>query len=131
MEIQEPKSIEGLFYFTNRSLPNNGWVKIWVFKEHCLKCKKGVMQKPRRRNKRGNKPVKTAKYYVCNNCGYEESASSYESRLVANIKYKCPNCGYESFMKKQFIRKKVKGFLTFIFNCEKCNAEISIPKLKK
>ncbi len=129
MALQEPESIEDLFYFTNRVLQGKfkGFAKVWVFKELCPKCKQAYMQKPRR----GGKPVKSAKYYECPNCGYQEPAQEYESKLVANVKYKCPNCGFEGELQTPFHRKKVRGVLTFSFQCQSCGNVINIEKFKK
>jgi len=127
--IKEPESIEGLFYFTNRTLENNGYAKAWAYKIKCPQC--GTpMQKPR--NKFG-KPDKKAKYYECPQCGFKMDKKEYESKIELYIKYKCPYCGYEGItiihgFKRKKVGEKKKGF---IFKCNKCEKDIVIEQLKK
>ncbi len=121
--LEEPKDVQELFYYTDRDV-DSGYAKVWVFKLKCPKC--GTpMQKPR--NKQG-KPIKKATYYECPDCGFKMEAKEYESKLIANIKYKCPYCGYEGELQVPFKRKKVKGVEAFVFKCQKCGKDIFITK---
>ncbi len=128
VDIKEPESIEGLFYFANRTLGEDGYARAWAYRVKCPNC--GTpMQKPR--NKFG-KPDKKAKYYECPNCGYQMDKKEYEKEVVINIKYKCPKCKHEGFTQiKGFKRKKLGDKKGFIFECENCGEILIIEQLKK
>ncbi len=143
--LEEPKSAQELYYYTDRDIngPDNkvGSVRVWVFKLKCPKCG-ARMQKPR--NKQG-KPIKKADYYECPNCGFTMKAPDYEAKLVANIQYKCPYCGFEGELQVPFKRKKIsfkefdeakgkevrKSVEALVFKCQKCNKEIYVTKKLK
>jgi len=126
--VQEPESLEGLFYFTNRTLSNGGYARAWAYKLKCPQCG-ALMQKPR--NKFG-KPDKKAKYYECPSCGFRMDKKEYEAKIEIYIKYKCPECGHEGVtMIKGFKRKKLGDKKGFIFTCASCGREIIIEQLKK
>ena len=66
MTLREPESMDECAYFTNRILDNEGSARVWVLKEECQKCKKGLMGKPI--NPKTKKRKIRAKEYVCPEC---------------------------------------------------------------
>ncbi|MBS3143705.1 hypothetical protein J4446_02420 [Candidatus Woesearchaeota archaeon] len=139
MTLKEPQSMDECIYFTNRFLNNDGYVKAWVFKELCPKCKKSLMSKPR--DPKTGRPKIRADEYVCESCGYKEEKGSYEDKLTCNVKYKCPYCKNEDETRVSFERKKVTRFNeekqkkesveAMIFDCSKCGKRIEITKNMK
>ncbi len=125
--IKEPETLEGLFYFANRTL-EKGYIKAWAYKLKCDVCGE-YMEKPRTKT---GKPDKKAKFYVCRKCGKQMDKKEYESLLVVEIKYKCPYCGYEGFTSvKGFKRKKLGDKKGIIFKCVNCGKDLIIEQLKK
>ena len=129
--------MEELVYFTRRSLGKaEGQAVVWVFKENCPKCGKGLMSKPR--NEKTGKTKIRAKEYVCPECGYRVEKQEYEDTLTANIEYTCPKCKFEGEIMIPFKRKKVSFFDeeklkkvavdALVFECQKCREKIRIAK---
>src|SRR5574342_1207024 len=104
--------MEELIYFTNRSI-DSGKARVWVFKELCPKCKKGMMGKP---TDKSGKVLIRAKEYKCPNCGYTADKKGYEETLTANIQYTCPHCKHQGEAQIPFKRKKVMGVDSLRFN---------------
>ena len=125
--MRKPESMDECVYFTRRSI-DNGKIMAWVFKKQCSKCGSGFMVKPP--NKSGN-PDKKSPIYVCNKCGHEEDNTTVESDLVVNVEYTCPHCLHEGQTTTEYKRKKIKGILSYVFECEKCKEQISISKKLK
>ena len=73
-EMREPKSTNECIYFTRRA-DADGKIKCWVFKQECLECGKGVIQKPR--DPKTGKPKIRSKEYVCTDCGYTVEKKEY------------------------------------------------------
>ena len=134
--MREPKSMSELVYFTRRK-DEFGLVKLWVFREDCTKCGKAQMGKPV--DPRTKKVKSRSKEYVCPECNYIVEKEEYEDSLNANIQYTCPE-GHSHSKVMPFRRKKItikdpktgksKRKLGIIFNCETCDFEIKVPKLK-
>jgi len=139
MPLKEPASMSECVYFTNRVLNNEGYIKAWVFRELCPKCKKSLMSKPKD-SKTGKIKIR-AKEYVCESCGYREDSDSYEGTLTCNVNYKCQYCLNEGEAQAPFIRKKVSRFNeekqkkesveAVTFDCSKCRKRIEITKKMK
>src|SRR3989344_1537372 len=108
MTLKEPQSMDECIYFTNRFLNNDGYVKAWVFKELCPKCKKSLMGKPK--DPKTGKAKIRANEYACPSCGYTEDKDSYEDKLTCSIKYKCPHCSHEDETQVSFERKKISRY---------------------
>ena len=137
MGLRQPQSMDECIYFTNRA-DGKSKLKAWVFKEHCPKCKKGLMAKPR--DGKTGKPKIRALEYVCPECNHTVEKKEYEATLTANIAYNC-ECGHNGEVQIPFKRKKVKVFdeedqkeksadaLQFL--CEKCNKKINVTKKMK
>ena len=129
VKLVEPKSMEECVYFTNRAVGENftGFVRCWVLREKCPKCKKAFMGKP---VENGKIKIRAAEY-VCPECGYSEEKTFYEEKLTANIDYTCPKCQFKGQTQMLFKRKSVLGVKTLRFNCEKCQETIDITKKMK
>ncbi len=138
MTIKEPKSMQECVYFTIRAI-GKGKIKAWVLKNACIKCNKGLMEKPK--NPKTGKPKIRATEYVCSDCNYTIEKEEYEPTLTASIKYTCPHCEIEAETKIPFKRKKVQIFYeekqkkvaveSLRFQCEKCGNNIDITKKMK
>ncbi len=138
-QLQQPKSMKELVYFTRRKLLPNGKVKVWVFRKECPKCEKDFMHKPL--NPKTGKFKLRAKEYVCSECDYSQEAEEYEDTLTANIEYTCPKCGKSGAIQVPFQRKKVtildektgkkKRVDAVSFNCEHCGHQINVTKKMK
>ena len=130
MALKRPTSMKELVYFTKRNL-DNCKAEVWVFKEHCPKCKEGIMQKPTLR----------AKEYVCEKCGHSIEKDEYEGTLTVNVSYTCHKCGHTGETQQPFERKNVKVFdsaknkevaaKAVQVICEKCGEKINITKKLK
>ncbi len=140
MTLKKPTSMKELVYFTRRTLRGGkGSVMVWVFRENCPKCNKGLMGKPI--NEKTGKVKTRAKEYICPECGYTVEKQEYEDSLTANIKYTCPHCGFAGEKQIPFKRKKVtiidsvsqkkKRVEALVFECEKCKEKIEITKKMK
>lgn len=123
--LKKPESMDECVYFTRRTIGNEK-VMVWVFRELCPKCKKGVMGKPVEKGK-----VKIrAKEYVCPECNHKIGNNEYEDGLTANIEYTC-SCGFKGEIQVPFKRKRIKGVETLRFQCQKCNKNIDVTKKMK
>jgi len=118
--------IEKLVYYTQRKI-GNGHATVWVYRQKCPKCKKGLMGKPRE----GGKVKIRAPEYVCPECGHSVEKKEYESSLTANISYKCPKCGNEGEIQVPYKRKAFQGVPAIVFECQKCGEKIAITKKMK
>ena len=119
--------MEELVYYTSRTL-GNGEVTVWVFKQLCPKCGKGMMGKPR--GEKGKVKVR-AKEYVCPDCGNTVEKKKYEESLMASIDYTCPECKHKAETQVPFKRKLIKGVQTLRVSCESCGANIDVTKKMK
>lgn len=128
MALKQPASMDECVYFTRRATENSK-VVAWVFKEHCEKCKKGVMGKPV--DEKTGKPKVRAAEYVCSKCDNAEEKKEYESKLQANIEYTCSSCKKSGELQIPFKRKKVAGVDALVFHCEHCNEKILVTKKMK
>lgn len=134
--MRKPKSMSELAYFTRRK-DEFGTVQVWVFREDCTKCGKGKMGKPI--NPKTGKPKSRAKEYQCPECSFTVEKEEYEDSLTANITYTCPD-GHSGEIQIPFERKRlpIKNPKTgknkykpgIKFNCETCDFEIKVVKLK-
>lgn len=128
MALRFPESVEECVYFTRRAV-DAGKVACWVFREKCPKCGKALMGKPRD-EKTGAVRIR-AKEYVCPSCNYAVEKQAYEDTLTANIAYTCPQCSNAGEVQIPFKRKTFEGVKALVFNCQKCNAKISVTKKMK
>jgi len=134
--MRKPKSMSELAYFTRRK-DEFGTVQVWVFREDCTECGKGQMGKPI--NPKTGKPKSRAKEYQCPECSVTIEKEEYEDSLTANISYSCPE-GHSGEIQIPFERKRlpIKNPKTgknkykpgIKFNCETCDFEIKVVKLK-
>lgn len=138
MELQQPKSMKELVYYTQRRLRPKGKAKVWVFRKECPKCEKTFMTKPI--NPKTGKFKTRAKEYVCSECGYTVEKEEYEDTLTANVEYVCPKCEHEGAKQVSFKRKKVtitdrkgkkKRVDALVLECDSCGEEIKITKKMK
>ncbi len=127
MTIKLPDSMEELVYWTSRKL-KEGYVKCWVEREDCPKCKKGLMGKP---VKDDGKIKIRAKVYECPECGYTVPKQEYEDSLTANVMYTCPHCKHKGETRVPFKRKTYMGEKAIVFECKKCGKELPITKKMK
>lgn len=139
MALRQPESMDECIYFTKRGIGDKGKAMVWVFREMCPKCKKGLMGKPRD-GKTGKVKIR-ADTYECPECGYSVNKEEYEDTLTANISYVCPKCEHKGEVQVPFKRKKTHVFDdekqkkvavdALVFQCEKCNERILITKKMK
>ena len=127
MPLKQPESMEELIYFTRREM-DGGKVVVWVSKEMCPKCGKGLMGKPRGSD--GKVKIR-AKEYECPECKHIVEKGEYEDTLTASITYTCPGCKHEGEIEIPFKRKKVKGVNALRFKCEECGYDIIVTKKMK
>lgn len=127
MALKQPNSMDELVYFTQRTIEPFGKTKVWVFKQMCPKCKKGLMGKPVEKGK--IKP--RAKECVCPECKYTVNAQEYEDGLTASIEYTCPKCQNKGEIQIPYKRKSIQGVKALVFNCQKCNEQILVSKKMK
>ena len=125
--IELPESMDECVYYTLRDV-GEGEVTVWVFKEMCPECGKGLMGKPK---KDGGGVKIRAKEYVCPECGHSVEKSEYEETLIANFDYTCPECKHKGETQIPFKRKSIKGVKTLRIKCEKCDANIDVTKKMK
>ncbi|MBI3050956.1 hypothetical protein HYY74_00685 [Candidatus Woesearchaeota archaeon] len=130
MPLQKPESVDECVYFTQRTLGDRqqGYAMVWVFRQHCPKCKKGIMGKPR--GKDGSVKVR-AKEYECPECHYIVPKQEYEETLTASVEYTCPACSFNGEKQVPFKRKKVEGVDALRVQCDKCKAGMDITKKMK
>ena len=134
--MRQPKSMSELVYFTRRK-DEFGLVKLWVFRENCPSCNNAQMGKPV--DPKTKKVKSRAKEYVCPECNHIIEKEEYEDSLDANIEYTCPE-GHSHDKIMPFKRQKIsikdpktgknKRKLGITFNCQTCDFEIKVPKLK-
>jgi uncharacterized CHY-type Zn-finger protein len=125
--MKEPESMDEVVYFTNRSI-GNGNARVWVFKQLCPKCGKGLMGKPI--DEKGKKAIR-AKEYVCPECKHSVEKQEYEETLTADAKYTCPQCAFSGETSVPFKRKNIQGVKTLRLTCSKCKAPIDVTKKMK
>jgi predicted RNA-binding Zn-ribbon protein involved in translation (DUF1610 family) len=127
--VKMPESMDECFYFTNRTLENNGSIIAWVYRPKCPKCGKGTMGKPV--DPKTGKVKKRADIYVCPECKYEVSCEEFDATLKVEVQYKCPFCGNEGDTTTEYKRKSYKGVPAYVFTCGKCGEKIGITKKMK
>lgn len=132
MAIQEPTSMDDLFYFTNRTLENGGWIKAWVYKPEAPNGK-GKLQKPR--DPKTGKPKVRSTIYVDDD-GNEYPRSEIDPTLSVEIKYKSPFTGKEGETTTPYKRKTWQGVPAFVFEDDEGNKigitkKMKAPKKKK
>lgn len=128
MALKYPESMDECVYFTSRAV-EKGYVKCWVFREKCPKCKKDFMGKPKD-EKTGAVKIR-AKEYICPACKYTVEKVAYEDTLTANIAYTCPHCQHKGETQTPFKRKTFEGVKAIVFLCDKCKQKIPITKKMK
>lgn len=126
--VTEPNSMDECFYFTNR-LTEDSYIRAWVYKPDCPKCKKAKLGKPI--NPKTGRAKIRSKEYVCPACHAVFQKEDIDSELTVEIKYKCANCGNEGDATTEFKRKKWQGVDAYIFQCSKCNEKIGVTKKMK
>lgn len=124
MALREPKSMDELFYFTNRTLENGGWIKAWVYRPDSPSGK-GKLGKPV--NPKTGKPKPRATYYVDDD-GKEYPCAEIDPTLHMEIKYKSPFTGEEGETTIPYKRKTYLGVPSFVFEDAEGN---KIPITKK
>ncbi len=124
--VKEPESMEQLVHHTLRTLPNDGTIRLWVYKKDCPACKKGKMGKPK--DPKTGKAKIRAKEYVCPECAHSIEKAEYEDTLVAEAVYKCPECKKDGEWTGSFKRKTIQGAPTIRVVCEHCGAFIDVTK---
>jgi len=129
MALIQPKSMDEVLYFTNRTLENEGKIKAWAYKKDCPKCEKGKMGKPI--DPKTKKPKIRAIEYVCPSCGYTESKKVHEDSLTLDAIYTCPSCKKEGEGSTAYKRKSYLGVQSFIVECEHCGEKLPITKKLK
>ena len=117
-----------MVYFTQRAV-DTGFVKAWVYKGQCPKCKKGIMGKPV--DAKTGKVKIRAKEYICPACNYTVEKQACEDTLECEIKYTCPKCKFVGEASVPYKRKKFEGVPAIVFLCEKCKTKIPITKKLK
>ena len=127
MALKQPNSMDELVYFTQRTIEPSGRTKVWVFKQMCPKCNKGLMGKPVDKGKIKSR----SKECVCPACKYTVDAKEYEESLLANIEYTCPKCQFKGDIQIPYKRKPIMGVKALVFNCAKCNEQMLISKKMK
>lgn len=127
MALKRPESMDECVYYSLRDI-GEGEATIWVFKQLCTECGKGIMGKPK--GKEGRVKIR-AKEYVCPECGHTVEKTEYEETLMACIDYTCPECKHQAEVEVPFKMKSIKGVKTIRVNCEKCGANIDITKKMK
>ncbi len=129
MALKQPSSMDECVYFTRRNIDvESGKAMVWVLREICPKCKKGIMGKPR--DSKGKVSIR-AKEYVCPECKYTVEKGEYEDTLTANIMYTCQKCKFSGETQIPFKRKKVMGVDALKFKCQKCGFDIIVTKKMK
>ena len=126
--IEIPESMDECFYFSRRTLDNNGKAVSWVLKPDCPKCGKAKMGKPQATD--GHIKIR-AKEYMCPACSYTVSKEEFEPTLTMNIQYTCPHCGNSGEATTDYKLKPFMGVKAYVFTCGKCNEKIGITKKMK
>ncbi len=126
MALQEPTSMDDLFYFSNRTLENGGWAKAWVYKP-VAPSGKGKLSKPT--DPKTGRPKIRSKIYVDEE-GNEYPCEEINKTLSVEIKYKSPFTGEEGETTVPFKRKTYMGVPSFVFEDSQGN-KIAITKKMK
>ena len=126
--MELPESMDECFYFTRRTLDNDGKALAFVLKEDCPECGKAKMGKPQAKD--GHIKIR-AKEYVCPACNYEVSKEEYEPTLTMQIEYTCPACKKSGETTTPYKRKKFRAVDSYIFECVDCGEKIPITKKMK
>ncbi|MFT4326129.1 MAG: hypothetical protein ACMXYK_01370 [Candidatus Woesearchaeota archaeon] len=129
MDLTLPKSMDEVYYFTNRIFKEGGKAKAWAYKISCPKCKEGVMSKPT--DSKTGKIKLRATEYVCNNCDNTMSKSEVEEIATLQSIYTCPACGKEGTYEGPYKRKSFKGVQSYVVVCEHCSEKIALTKKLK
>jgi ssDNA-binding Zn-finger/Zn-ribbon topoisomerase 1 len=124
MALKLPDSMDELVYWTSRNI-GEGKIKAWVEREHCPKCKKALMGKPK--GPKGSIKIR-ASYYECPECHHKVEKQEYEDTLTASILYTCPKCKFSGDIQIPYKRKKFQGVEALVFECAKCKEKIPITK---
>ena len=127
MALQIPESIEGLIYWTNRSI-GAGKVACWVQKQDCPQCRKALMGKP---TDKAGKVKMRAKEYTCPACGHTVAKEEYEVTLTAEALYTCPHCQKDGEARVPFKRRNIEGVATLRLTCQHCKGNIDVTKKMK
>ncbi len=127
MALRQPESMKELVYFTNRDV-GNGSARVWVFKQMCTECGKGLMGKP---IKKDGKPKMRAKEYVCPECEHTVEKIEYEESLTACADITCPECGKDAEVEVPYKRKNISGVKTLRIICPHCDANVDVTKKMK
>lgn len=126
MGLTIPDSMEDLFYFTNRTLDNGGWVKAWVRKPDSPSGK-GKLSKPK--DPKTGKPKVRSPVYVDDD-GKEYPKTEIDPTLTVEIIYKSPFTGEEGETTIPYKRRTWQGVPAFVFK-DKAGNEIGITKKMK
>jgi len=136
--VKEPKSMEEVIYFSNRSIDDKGKARVWVYRGKCPDCK-GLMGKPKD-SKTGKTKIRSTEY-ICPDCGHTEEKKEHEESLTADAIYTCPHCEHKGETSVPFIKKKIgrinpgtgkrQSIETLRLKCGKCDGNIDITKKMK
>lgn len=117
--MREPESMQECLYFSRREFaPGKGKAVAWVFRKECPECHKGLMGKPK----------KTAKEYVCKECGYSEEKKAHEDAAELNIKFMCPFCNEDGEATIPYKRRTFLGKPAYVFQCGACGEKLGLYK---
>ncbi len=124
--VNEPESMDELVHHTLRVLPNEGQIRLWVYRKECPSCGKAKMGKPK--DPKTGKAKIRAKEYVCPECNHEIEKKEYEDTLIAEAVYTCPECSKNGEWEGPFKRKTIEGAPTIRVICQHCNANMDVTK---
>lgn len=124
--VNQPESMDELVHHTLRVLPNDGQIRLWVYRKDCPECGKAKMGKPKD-SKTGKAKIR-AKEYVCPSCEHIIEKKEYEDSLTAEAVYKCPECGKDGEWEGSFKRKNIEGAPTIRVVCQHCEAFMDVTK---
>ena len=127
MTIKEPENMDDLFYYTRRTLENDGWVRAWVYRPPSPNGK-GLLSKPL--DPKTKRPKIRSTIYVDDD-GNEYPVKEINKTLFVEIKYKSPFTGKEGETKVPFIRKTFQGAPSFVFEDQEGNKIGITKKMKK
>ena len=125
--VTEPESMDELFYFTNRTIENGGWIKAWVYKPDAP-TGKGKLGKPT--DPKTGKVKVRAKYYVDEE-GNEYDKEEIDPTLTMEIKYKSPHTGKEGETTIPYKKKTWLGVPAYVFEDQEGNKIGITKKMKK
>lgn len=129
MTYELPNDMDKLVYFSRRRNSEGGLMIMWVPKQPCTKCGKGIMEKPK--DPKTGKPKIRATEVICNKCGYTLPKKEYEETLEAFADYDCPHCKKHGQAKEKYKWKTKQGVKTVRFACEHCGGNIDFTKKMK